>query len=49
MCSFALQAFDMFKACGARDLTLLKRHSFVYTFRTFQVSFHRCLDSLLMC
>lgn len=37
---YALPAMDMFKACGARDLTLLERHSFVYTFRTFQARLH---------
>ncbi|KAJ7959803.1 Pleiotropic drug resistance ABC transporter [Quillaja saponaria] len=36
---FAVSTYELFKACFARELMLINRHRFLYTFRTFQVAF----------
>jgi hypothetical protein len=33
-CRYALGALDVFRACFTRELILLKRHMFIYVFRT---------------
>ena len=43
-CRYALGMKDLFVALLSRDLLLLKRHSFVYIFRTMQA----CLHTLLL-
>ena len=43
-CRYALGMKDLFVALLSRDLLLLKRHSFVYIFRTMQA----CLPTLLL-
>ncbi|MED6148583.1 ABC transporter G member 31 [Stylosanthes scabra] len=34
---FAVSMWELFKACFSREIILIKRHSFLYIFRTFQV------------
>ncbi|RYQ99046.1 hypothetical protein Ahy_B07g086895 [Arachis hypogaea] len=36
---FAVSKWELFKACFSREIILIKRHSFLYIFRTFQVAF----------
>lgn len=36
---FAVPRWDLFKACFSREWLLMTRHSFLYLFRTFQVTF----------
>ncbi|CAI9106961.1 OLC1v1006213C1 [Oldenlandia corymbosa var. corymbosa] len=36
---YATSQWDLYKACFARELLLIKRHSFLYAFRTCQVAF----------
>ncbi|VFQ91364.1 unnamed protein product [Cuscuta campestris] len=36
---FAVSNWELFKACFSRELLLIRRHRFLYIFRTFQVAF----------
>ncbi|CAO2840837.1 unnamed protein product [Amaranthus hypochondriacus] len=36
---FAVPKWELFKACFSREVLLIRRHSFLYIFRTFQVAF----------
>jgi len=37
--SYSLTKWEMFKACSVREFLLMKRNSFIYVFKTTQVSF----------
>ena len=46
---YALGMKDLFVALLSRDLLLLKRHSFVYVFRTIQVCWTAKISTLYCC
>jgi hypothetical protein len=40
--NYGIRKRDLFQACLAREVLLMKRNSFVYVFKTFQVQTNRC-------
>lgn len=45
---YAVSKSELFKACFVREILLIKRHSFLYIFRTCQVCYFFLISSLLL-